>query len=176
MGDVVDLLCNTADARKIKIYRDIDDLNTSESIEKFMRDIGAGDRIFIVLSDKYLRSPYCMRELYETWAHCALDTETLRQRTRVFAQPCAGLGSRQEVRAKISEIVDYWEAEYRDLDKRISSDPRKVSKADIADYQMIQIVIPCIAEILRTFSDVVRATKPEDFVDHALDGCVSRAE
>ena len=30
-----------------------------------MRAIGEGDRIFVVLSDKYLKSPFCMYELFE---------------------------------------------------------------------------------------------------------------
>ena len=32
-----------------------------------MKELGASDRVFVFLSDKYLKSSYCMFELFEMW-------------------------------------------------------------------------------------------------------------
>ena len=44
-----------------------------DRISKFMSRIAHGDRIFIVLSDKYLKSAYCMHELFDVWRNCRED-------------------------------------------------------------------------------------------------------
>ncbi len=60
-----------------------------DRISKFMSRIAHGDRIFIVLSDKYLKSAYCMHELFDVWRNCREDDAEFIKRTRVFELPCA---------------------------------------------------------------------------------------
>ena len=55
-----------------------------DSIAKFMKDIGQGDRIFVFLSDKYLKSPFCMFELFEIWRTCRLNEVELTKRVRLY--------------------------------------------------------------------------------------------
>lgn len=50
---VADGLCTAADARGIRIMRDIHDLLTGTRITDFMKDLGSSDRIFMVLSEGY---------------------------------------------------------------------------------------------------------------------------
>ena len=79
------------------------------SIAKFMKDIGQGDRIFVFLSDKYLKSPFCMFELFEIWRTCRLNEVELTKRVRLYP-----LGD-----AKIWEIehqldyADYWHERFQ---------------------------------------------------------------
>jgi len=47
------------------LIRDKTDLGYKDFISEFMQSIGQGDKIIIVISDKYVRSPFCMFELYE---------------------------------------------------------------------------------------------------------------
>ena len=54
-----------------------------------MQRLAAGDRVFVILSDKYLKSPYCMYELLEVWRNCKMDDEVFRERLRVFRLPDA---------------------------------------------------------------------------------------
>ncbi|MEL7145769.1 MAG: toll/interleukin-1 receptor domain-containing protein [Bacteroidota bacterium] len=51
----------------ILMIRDKRDLQFNESIREFMRQIGAGKAIVVVISDKYLKSPNCMFELLEIY-------------------------------------------------------------------------------------------------------------
>jgi len=52
----------------ITVRRDVNELGYGDSIEAFMRQLAAGERIFVWLTDDYLKSPYCMSELHEIWA------------------------------------------------------------------------------------------------------------
>ena len=45
--------------------------------------------MFVILSDKYLKSPYCMYELLEVWRNCKAEDEVFRKRIRVYRLPDA---------------------------------------------------------------------------------------
>lgn len=62
---LVDAVCETLAAQKYKIVRDKATLTIGNSIRQFMQRIGNGNYIIIVISDKYLRSEYCMFEAVE---------------------------------------------------------------------------------------------------------------
>ena len=66
----VDQLCAAAEKKGIKIMRDKTAMRYGDRISKFMSRIAHGNRIFIVLSDKYLKSAYCMHELLDVWRNC----------------------------------------------------------------------------------------------------------
>jgi len=61
---VVDSICSALAAKNIPIHRDKADLNSGDRIKEFMDRLIEGDLIVAVLSDKYLRSPFCMYELF----------------------------------------------------------------------------------------------------------------
>jgi hypothetical protein len=63
----VDLFCNAAKAKGIAIIRDRAAMAPGDRISEFMARIGRGDRVIVFLSDKYLKSTYCMTELFEVW-------------------------------------------------------------------------------------------------------------
>ena len=46
------------------MVRDKNAMRSGDLISGFMKRIGRADRVIVVLSDKYLRSPYCMTELH----------------------------------------------------------------------------------------------------------------
>ena len=55
-------------------------MKLGDRISTFMDRIGKGavnGRVCIVLSDKYLKSPYCMHELFDVWRNCREDDDTL---------------------------------------------------------------------------------------------------
>jgi len=92
---VVDRLCSEAEARGKRIVRDKTAMKIGDRISTFMDRIGKGvldGRVCIVLSDKYLKSPYCMHELFDVWRNCREDGDTLIDRTRVRAAERENLG------------------------------------------------------------------------------------
>jgi hypothetical protein len=61
--DIVDRLYASLIADGYTVKRDKMDLEYKGLISEFMADIGRGDCVVVVISDKYLKSPYCMNEL-----------------------------------------------------------------------------------------------------------------
>ena len=80
----VDQLCAAAETKGIEIIRDKTAMRYGDRISKFMSRIAGGDRIFVVLSDKYLKSAYCMHELLDVWRNCREDDAEFIKRTRAY--------------------------------------------------------------------------------------------
>ena len=68
-GALVDSMC-CALGVNVKIHRDKVDLENGDRISEFMNRLIGGDLIVTVLSDKYLRSPACMYELFGIYRRC----------------------------------------------------------------------------------------------------------
>jgi hypothetical protein len=65
--ELVIRMCDDASKLGLHIFRDKTTLSHGSLISEFMYRIGEGYLVFIFLSDKYLRSQYCMFELSEMW-------------------------------------------------------------------------------------------------------------
>ncbi len=61
---LVDEICQTFTAKGYKIVRDKSTMIYKDSIKNFMDQIGRGKFIIAVISDKYMKSEYCMYEAY----------------------------------------------------------------------------------------------------------------
>ncbi|MEO6039881.1 MAG: toll/interleukin-1 receptor domain-containing protein, partial [Saprospiraceae bacterium] len=70
---IVDDLCNLLTGKNCTVRRDKTQVHYKQSIGDFMRDIGAANQVVAVVSDKYLRSKYCMYEAIEMLNHRSLE-------------------------------------------------------------------------------------------------------
>jgi internalin A len=170
--EVVDKLCAAAEKRGLTILRDKKTLGLGDRISKFMDRIGAGGRIFAVLSDKYLKSPYCMYELMEVWRNCRQEEESFLERIRIIVLPDA----------KISRAVDrvryanYWHDQLKELEKEMKPYERiLLGERDFNEYRMMQEFSGKVGDILATVADVVRAQTDEEFEKYALDDLIKPA-
>ena len=84
LEDDVDRLCEFGRNRGITVLRDKTTLHHGDLISDFMKDLGSGDRIFVFLSNKYLKSPYCMFELSEIWRNSRQTKSEFLRNVRVF--------------------------------------------------------------------------------------------
>ena len=108
---VVDRLCSEAEARGKRIIRDKTAMKIGDRISTFMDRIGKGvvnGRVCIVLSDKYLKSPYCMHELFDVWRNCREDGDTFIDRTRVLVLPSAKISTAVER----AQYVIHWQGSF----------------------------------------------------------------
>jgi internalin A len=126
-----------------------------------MREIGRGDRIFLVLSEKYWFSRFCMFELWETWRNAKLEAEEFRTRIRAFAHPSARLSDD----AFFNRVMDHWEDECARLKalrvKRLSAD-------DLYLMQVLGFLVVALPEIRAAIRDTVREKDPGRYVEWAL--------
>jgi internalin A len=61
------------------VRRDEEATRHGDRLSDFMREIGRGARVLVLLSDHYLRSPYCMQELLHLYHHHLADDQHMRR-------------------------------------------------------------------------------------------------
>jgi internalin A len=118
-GRPVDAFCNDAARADRKIIRDVEKLRYGESIQDFMRhELAAGDRVFVWLTDAYLRSPYCMVELFELWRRADGDAK------RFYGQVRLVLGDDVSIRLPTDKAryADLWQEQKATVDAQALRD------------------------------------------------------
>jgi internalin A len=80
-------------------------------ISGFMKRIGLADHVIVVLSDKYLRSPYCMTELYSIYQRSVGEKDEFLRRIIPLVLKDARFGTPE----KRVQYAKHWEARYQKL-------------------------------------------------------------
>ena len=108
--EILAQLVRRLEAEDIRFVLDKRDLSYRQSIRDFMIQLGEADMVIIILSNKYLKSEYCMFELLEIHKN-----ENLNE--RIFPIVL------DEVRISSSsdrlEFVKYWETQLMDLQNKV---------------------------------------------------------
>lgn len=109
---IVDLLDGELQKRELNLVRDKRDLGYKGSIVEFMKDIGKGNKIIVVISEKYLKSENCMFELTQIY-------ENKDFARRIF--PIVLEDS--NIYSPVSRIkyIKYWNDKIAELDEAIKS-------------------------------------------------------
>jgi formylglycine-generating enzyme required for sulfatase activity len=155
---LVDRLCEAARERGLTILRDRTALRTGDSIDAFMRRIGAGDRIFIFLSDKYLRSTFCMFELSEIWRNSRWEDQAFLDRIRLYPLPDATYRTHDDW----IKWAEHWEARYEELVKKVANNMRRGAAPLFREMERARRFYQEVMEILALLADRV---SPHDFED-----------
>jgi len=90
-GKLVDDLCTALGGSGVKVRRDRDEMRPGDLIGEFMDRLAEGDLVVVVISDKYLRSEYCMYELFRIYRNCADRPERFLRKVIPFLLPDANL-------------------------------------------------------------------------------------
>ena len=163
-AEIVDKLCAAAEAAGHRILRDRDQLSLGDSISAFMKRIGSGDRVFVILSEKFLRSPFCMFELSEVWRTSKQEGDAFLKRVKIFALPDATV-------SKPSDWVKWaahWKSEFDELDALA----RQHGAALLGEHghrrlRQMQTFYTQVSDILGTLADIVQ---PRTFEELKLYG------
>ena len=158
----VDKLCDEAETRGIKIWRDKNDLGIGQSIDVFMNDLSQSRRCFIFLSEKYLKSEFCMYELYHVWRWSRSHPELFHDRVHIF-----------NIDAKIFTIPDrlkiarHWKAQYGNY--------AALGKADFdvmasETFKLIKNVKEFAMHTDEILTHIARTVQPKDFEDFLKNG------
>ena len=150
------------------IQRDRDVMQYGDRIPTFMDRIARGavdGRVFIVLSDKYLRSLYCMYELHEVWRYCMQDAAKFIQRTRVFVHPSASIATEVER----SQYVIHWRKQYDAIEALVREHGTgAISTGGHAEQRRTSRFVNDTPEILRLVQDMLRPSTFEEFVRYGF--------
>lgn len=114
------------------LQRDKKKVGYKKSILDFMKKMGRGEFVVVVVSDKYLKSPYCMFELLEVYRKSNSDVDEFRE--KIFPVVLAD--------AKIYDpldrldYVEFWQQRTRKLEEKINSVGLLAAKSAIPDFEI----------------------------------------
>lgn len=131
------------------VVRDKVDLGYKGSITEFMESIGKGDAI-IVISDKYVKSPYCMFELYEIARNSKFSKEEFTKKIYPifiefidFANP-----------AILSKYYEYWEETEKSWKDLIDKRGDKLSIEQFKRYDKTKLIHQNIGQLMDWIIDL----------------------
>jgi TIR domain-containing protein len=147
-GEVVERLCDKLTEWGYKIDRDKNRLRNGDRVSKFMKEIGRGNRVLVVLSKKYLLSPNCMTELFYVYQHSIGDKEEFLRRVI----PVVVDDARRITETDCDERVKYarhWQSRF----EKLEPDLALLGEDDLKRYRLIKQWHAVIGDILGFISD-----------------------
>ena len=142
-GVIVDRVQQALEKDGIRLIRDREEVRYRDSIRDFMRRIGRGKCVVVVISDKYLKSENCMFEMVEIAKEPGL-------RERIF--PVVLTDANIYKATGRVKYVRYWEDEIQELDealKTVRGDNLTKLQEDLNIYSEIRRLFDGIADTLR---------------------------
>ncbi|MCA1972338.1 MAG: TIR domain-containing protein, partial [Caenispirillum sp.] len=162
----VDELIDKAKAQGITIQRDKDALRPGERISMFMENLGQGRRVFVILSDAYLRSADCTFELFEIWRTSGRNGEDFLKRVRVYVHPTVDISTP----LKRKEYFDYWRDETRNMEELINETGwRYFAPEERQRHEAACGFADDVMKILFFVADTLQPGSWEEFLEYGLD-------
>jgi internalin A len=131
--EIVDRLCGTLRQHGWNILRDSEVLRPGDLISGFMKRIGLADHVIVVLSDKYLRSPYCMTELHTIYQRSVGEKEDFLRRIIPLVLADARLKEFQDRDA----YAEHWTTLFKTMDQSLTklATEQKLSRVAVDDFR-----------------------------------------
>jgi len=142
---IVNELDKVFQQKGITIIRDKRDLGFKGEITDFMKKIGAGNAVIIVISDKYLKSPYCMFELLETYRNLEFKDRIfpiVLQDANIF-EPIPRL-----------QYLKFWQDKKNELDNAIKDFGTDAITVIGDDYKIYKKIFDNFGEIVNILKDI----------------------
>jgi internalin A len=130
---------------QIAVRIDRDEMRPGDLISAFMDRLAAADRVIVVISAKYLRSEYCMYELFKIYQNCRNQAEDFQRRIIPVILPDSGLSGRTAERLM---PAIYWIKEEEELEAMIAANLKAVGISTHMKYRLI-------GEFARNTSDMI---------------------
>jgi internalin A len=155
-GEIVERLCETLEKEGWKIIRDKNAMRAGDLISGFMKRIGKGDRVIVVLSDKYLRSPFCMFELHAIYQRS--HTQKPEFLTRII--PVVLNDARFDEFQYRDAYAEYWTTEFETMEQsltRLAAEHKlsRVADDDFRHFKEMQKWYLDVADMLAYITDVL---------------------
>ncbi len=136
--------------RKFNILIDNEDMENQGRISKFMTEIGKGKIIIVALSDKYLKSPFCMNELYEIYVNAGMNADTFAKRVFPIRLEDINLSNKDVV----NKYQLYWKAEKEKWEKQIAEDSGGVKSQESRQSETFRRIEGEVENILYLVGDI----------------------
>jgi internalin A len=133
---VVNELYESLKKEDYNLVRDKVDLGYKGFISDFMKRIGKGDLVIVVLSEKYVKSAYCMFELYEIARNSKFEKELFREKVVPIVVEFVDFTDT----FILEEHFEYWEELHLKWDKLVEKRKRQLSQEQFDRYEKIKLV------------------------------------
>ncbi|MGE0226873.1 MAG: COR domain-containing protein, partial [Acetobacteraceae bacterium] len=158
----VDALCEAAEARGEHVLRDKTDMGRGDRIDKFTDRIGRAGRVFVFLSDKYLRSDPCMQELAVLWTQSRAEEAAFRERVLFyFLDVDLADGATRDT------YLDHWETRVRSNETRRA----RMGPDELKMHTLMSRFLPDLPNVLYALGNTIRH---QDFDAFLRDGFPKR--
>jgi internalin A len=132
VDELVDALRKHPEPIAVRIDREV--MRPGDLISAFMDRLAAADRVIVVISAKYLRSEYCMYELFKIYQNCRKKAEDFHRRVIPIILPdarqCGGLAARLKLAAE-------WDQKLNELKPFFEENPRLFGISGYQEYLQI---------------------------------------
>jgi internalin A len=129
---LVEALRNHSEPISVRIDRD--EMRPGDLISAFMDRLAAADRVIVVISAKYLRSEYCMHELFMIYQNCRKKAKDFHRRIIPIILPdarqCGGLAARLKLAAE-------WDRKLNEIKPFFDENPRLFGTSGYQEYLRI---------------------------------------
>jgi len=167
-GQVVDNLCAVLGSKGWNVVRDRSAMRYGGLITDFMKTITRADRIIAVISEKYLRSAFCMTELHGIYARSMGEKQDFLQRIIPLTLDDVKLSDWHD-RAKVTE---YWGAQLKEMEKHLPD----LGTVDFALYKAMRNWHNHAGDILAHVSDVLHPHGFDSIVKDDFAGLIQMLE
>lgn len=143
--EIVDKLDEILQKNNLQLTRDKRDLAYREMVSSFMNQIGKGKGIVIVISDKYLKSPYCMYELLEIYKN-----KDFEKRVIPIVLGDAAIYKTES----LLSYQEYWIEEKNKLDRKIKENGGDAIAVMGEEYKLFTRVVDNWGELMCILKDM----------------------
>lgn len=152
---IVNQLYDALKADGFTLKRDKMDLDYKGFISEFMQQIGRSGLVVVAISDKYLRSPYCMHELYEIYRNSRQEKDEFSK--RVF--PIRVESIKMSDPFVIEEYLAYWEEQENKWKNLVQKRASQLSPAHFNEFDKVREINSKFSELLAFLQDMNSMSK-----------------
>lgn len=162
--ELVTLITKKLKENDCNVLIDTESIRYKGSLSKFMKRIGQGEYVVLIISDKYLRSEYCMFEVLEL-----LKNKDFNDRIFPIVLEDADIYNPK----KIIDYVNHWQKKYDSLNESIQ-DLKNMDNAGVI-FDKLNLYSE-IRRVIATFSTIIGdmiVINVEDDIDESADQLLS---
>jgi internalin A len=156
-GKVVDNLYSALEKDGFRPIRDRDQIRTGDLISQFIERLTRGDWVVTIISDKYLRSPFCMYEIYRLWQKYQEDPQSMSRHVVPIVLPEVKIGRIRER----AVYVEHWTDEAEDANEVLGNKKLMPHFSDksVREARLTQRFADHVDDILHFLKDVLMERK-----------------
>ncbi|MFV0605648.1 MAG: toll/interleukin-1 receptor domain-containing protein [Niabella sp.] len=163
--ELIDDLYKSMQKTGFNVVKDKEDLRLKGMISEYMTKMGEAKFIIIGISDKYLKSRFCMFELYEIYRNSKMNKEEFVKKIFPLRLENINLGESDVVKG----YIQYWEKVEAQWDKDIKEESDNITQEQSRQYHIIKQIITELSRILIILADIktlnVHESSKDDFLE-----------